>query len=468
MSSSLTFLGANRNVTGSSTLLTCGGKRLLIDCGMVQERALQSRNFDPFPVKPASVDAVLLTHAHVDHCGLLPKLVKDGFRGRIYATGATAELAKIVLLDAAKVQAEDVAFKKRRHLKQGKLSPHPYEPLYTVEDVETALKLFEPVDFSAVVPLGDGIEARFQVAGHILGAAAIRIEWGSGPDRRSLLVSGDVGRRNMPLVKDPDPFSQADYVICESTYGDREHEPEEAADDELAGVIRDAHRAGGNVVMPSFAVERTQDLLYRISALLRAKKIPPTRVFVDSPMAINVTEVFRRHPELLDEETQARLLKGDTPCSFPGLSMTRTADESKAINGLAGTSIIIAGSGMCTAGRIKHHLRNNLPRPESTILFPGYQANGTLGRILIDGTREVRLFGEIVPVKATIRKLEGMSAHADRVELVQWLSLIKPPPRTLFVIHGESQSAEAFSQYIQDRLGWKTFVPVYKESVALA
>lgn len=467
MSLSLTFLGANRNVTGSSTLLTCGNKRLLVDCGMVQERALQSRNFDPFPVKPDTLDAVLLTHAHLDHCGLLPKLVKDGFQGQIYATRATAELAKIVLLDSAKVQAEDVAFKKKRHLRQGKVSPFPYEPLYTVADVEVCLTHFEPVDFLAPVTPAEGVTARFHVAGHILGAAMIRIEAGQGAGKRTVIFSGDVGRWHMPLMKDPSMFTQADYVICESTYGDREHEPEDQADERLAQMIRDAHKAGGNLVIPSFAVERTQDLLYRLSGLLRDRKIPPTRVFVDSPMAINVTEVFQHHRELLDEETQARILKGDLPCHFPGLSMTRTADESKAINELSGMSIIIAGSGMCTAGRIKHHLKNNLPRPESTILFSGYQANGTLGRILQDGATEVRLFGETVAVRAKIRKLEGMSAHADRAELVHWLSLIKPPPRTLFVIHGELESAKAFKAYIGDKLGWKTYMPEYKETVPL-
>lgn len=468
MSLSLTFLGANRTVTGSSTLLEAEGKRILVDCGMVQERALQSRNFAPFPVAPASLDAVLLTHAHVDHCGLVPKLVKEGFRGRIFATRATAEIAKIVLLDSAKIQAEDIAFKRKRHAREGRTSPFPYEPLYTLEDVTGALALFEPVEFLSPVTPAEGITAKFHVAGHILGAAMIRIEVGSGKTARSILFSGDVGRRGMPLLQDPFLFSQADYVICESTYGDREHEPEVEADPLLAQAISDAARTGGNVVIPSFAVERTQDLLYRLSALLRDKKIPAVRVYVDSPMAIDVTEIFRRHPELLDEESLARMKKGDMPCHFPGLFMTRTADESKAINGLKGTSVIIAGSGMCTAGRIKHHLRNNLERPESIILFSGYQANGTLGRILQDGVKDVRLFGATVKVKAQIRKIDGMSAHADRAELVRWLSVLKTPPRTLFIIHGEADSAAAFARYIGEKLDWKTRIPEYRESVPLA
>ena len=467
MTLSLSFLGAAQNVTGSATLLEAGGKRVLVDCGLVQEREFRSRNFSPFPVPPRSIDAVLLTHAHLDHCGLLPKLVKEGFAGRIYATAATAEIARIVLLDAAKIQSEDIAFKKKRHEKEGRSSPHPYEVIYTVDEAEKTMESFEPVAFVAPFSPVPGITASFFEAGHILGAGMIRIQAGKGPGARTFLFSGDVGRWDMPLLNDPTLFSHADYVVCESTYGDRDHAPENGVDAKLAQVIRDAHRAGGNVLIPSFAVERSQDLLYRISALLRDRKIPPTRVFLDSPMAIRVTEVFRKYPELMDKATQARLRNGDRPCEFPGFTSTSTADESKTINHLAGTSIIIAGSGMCTAGRIKHHLANNLDRPESTVLFVGYQAHGTLGRLIQDGLKEVRLFGNTVPVRARIETLGGMSAHADRAELVQWLSSLRKPPRRLFAIHGEADSAESFSRYIQEKLGWKTYVPAYKETVTL-
>ncbi len=467
MSLSLTFLGANQTVTGSATLIESNGKRVLVDCGMTQERDLQSRNFDPFPVPPASINAVLLTHAHLDHCGLLPKLVKEGFAGRIYATKATMEIAKIVLSDSAKIQVEDLAFKQKRHTKEGRTSPHPYVPLYTVKDVEATMPLFTPVAFLESVSPAEGISARFHVAGHILGAAMIRLEVGAGESARSILFSGDVGRWSMPLVRDPSLFSQADYVICESTYGDREHDPATTTDDILVRVIRETVKAGGNILIPSFAVERTQDLLYRLSALLRDHLIAPIRVFVDSPMAIAVTEVFRNNKDLLDEPTLARLSKGDNPCEFPGLTMTRTADESKAINGLIESSIIIAGSGMCTAGRIKHHLRNNLGRPESTVLFVGYQAKNTLGRILQGGAKEVRLFGETVPVRARIESLSGMSAHADRAELIRWLSELKKPPRLFFAIHGETDSANAFARFVEKKLNWKTYVPEYKETVKL-
>lgn len=467
MSLSLTFLGADRNVTGSSSLLEADGKRVLVDCGMVQERDLRSRNFAPFPVPPKTIDAVLLTHAHLDHCGLLPKLVKEGFAGRIYATRATVEIAKIVILDAAKIQAEDIEFKKKRHAKEGRKSPNPYEVIYTVEEAERTIDFFEPVEFKAPFSPAPGFSAAFYEAGHILGAAMIRVTAGTGAGQRTVLFSGDVGRWNMPILNDPTLFDQADYVLCESTYGDRDHDSETQVDEILARTIREAHQAGGNVVIPSFAVERAQDLLYRLSALLRDKKIPPTRVFLDSPMAINVTEVFRKHTELMDKATRERIRAGDTPCQFPGLSLFRTADESKTLNELPGTSVIIAGSGMCTAGRIKHHLANNLARPECTILFVGYQANGTLGRILLDGAREVRLFGNTVPVNARIVNLAGMSAHADRGELVRWLSKLRRPPRMLFVIHGESASAEAFAEYVREKLNWKSHIPAYKETVPL-
>ncbi len=467
MSLSLTFLGANHTVTGSSTLFEANGKRVLVDCGMVQERDLQSRNFDPFPVPPASLHAVLLTHAHLDHCGLLPKLVKDGFAGRIYATRATTEIAKIVLLDSAKVQAEDLAFKEKRHTREGRSSPHPYAPLYTAQDVEKTMLAFTPLDFLERFSPAPGISGQFHVAGHILGAAMIRLEAGAGDEARTVLFSGDVGRWNMPLMRDPTLFTQADYVICESTYGDRDHEPDTATDDSLARIIRETVEAGGNIVIPSFAVERTQDLLYRLSALLRDRKIAPIRVFVDSPMAIAVTDVFRRFKNLMDEATLDRISRGDLPCEFPGLTMTRTADESKAINGLIESSIIIAGSGMCTAGRIKHHLRNNLGRPESTILFVGYQAKNTLGRTLQGGAKETRLFGETVLVKARIASLGGMSGHADRGELVRWLTMLKQTPRLLFAIHGETESSEAFARYVEEKLRWKTKVPEYKETVQL-
>ncbi len=464
---SLTFLGGAGNVTGSSTLLTVSDKLLLVDCGLFQERELRDRNFQPFFVPPAQLDAILLTHAHLDHCGLLPKLVKDGFQGPVFATQATTEIARLVLLDSAKLQEEDIAFKKKRHAREGRKSPHPYEPLYTIQEAEEACTRFRPISYlKEFLPLPQ-TAATFFEGGHILGSSMIRVLAHNADFQRTLLFSGDVGRWNRPLLNDPSLFSFADYLQCESTYGNREHESDETVDDELARLIHETRAAGGHIVIPSFAVERTQELLYRISALVRDKKIPVMPVYLDSPMAIAVTEIFRKHPELLDEATRRRLSNGDDPCRFPGLRPTPTADESKKINETKESAIIIAGSGMCTGGRIKHHLRHNLPRPESLILFVGFQARGTLGRILVDGAREVRIFGETVPVRARIRRLHGLSAHADRRELLCWLSALQQPPRTLFLVHGEPDSTQDFAQYLRQHLGWTIRVPTYGETIPL-
>jgi len=464
---SLTFLGGAGNVTGSCTLLDVDGRRLLLDCGLFQERHLRDRNYQPFAIPPRELDAILLTHAHLDHCGLLPKLVKEGFQGPVFATPATAEIARIVLLDAAKLQAEDIAFKKKRHAKEGRRSPYPYEPLYTSEEVETACTQFRPIAYLEEFFPTTNARAAFFEGGHILGSSMIRLL--ASPDRldRTFLFSGDVGRWNRPLINDPSLFSFADYLQCETTYGDREHVSDEDVNGELARLINETRQAGGHIVIPSFAVERTQELLYRISALVRDGRIPIMPVYLDSPMAIAVTEIFRRHPDLLDKATRRRLANGDDPFRFPGLRPTPTSDESKQINESKESAIIIAGSGMCTGGRIKHHLRHNLPRPESLILFAGFQARETLGRLLVDGAREVRLFGEMVPVKARIARLHGLSAHADRQELLCWLSALRQPPRTLFLVHGEPEASQAFAEFVAERLKWPVYVPSTGETVSL-
>jgi len=464
---SLTFLGGAGNVTGSSTLLDADGRRVLLDCGMFQERHLRDRNYQPFAIPPRELDAILLTHAHLDHCGLLPKLVKEGFQGPVFATPATAEIARIVLLDAAKLQAEDIAFKKKRHTKEGRRSPYPYEPLYTSEEVETACTHFRPIAYLEDFFPTTNARATFFEGGHILGSSMIRLM--ASPDRltRTFLFSGDVGRWNRPLINNPSLFSFADYLQCETTYGNREHASDDDVNEELARLINETRQAGGHIVIPSFAVERTQELLYRISALVRDGRIPIMPVYLDSPMAIAVTEIFRRHPDLLDEATRRRLANGDDPFRFPGLRPTPTSDESKQINESKESAIIIAGSGMCTGGRIKHHLRHNLPRPESLILFVGFQARETLGRLLVDGAREVRLFGEMVPVKARIVRLHGLSAHADRQELLCWLSALRQPPRMLFLVHGEPEASQAFAEFVAERLKWPVYVPSTGETVSL-
>jgi len=463
----LAFLGAAQNVTGSCFRLSTNGLNVLVDCGLYQERELRARNWDPFPVSPGELDAVLLTHAHVDHCGLLPKLVREGFRGRIYCTAATAEIANIALMDSAKLQEEDAEFKRRRHEREGRRGPYPEVPLYTTGDAAACLTLCTPVDYEEPVDLGKGVSATFYDAGHIFGSAMIKIEVSQNGERRTLIFSGDVGRWGKPILRDPTLFTQADYVLVESTYGDRLHPNSGAIVDQLAEVINLTVKAGGNVVVPSFAIERSQEVLYHLNELLAEDRIPHLMVFVDSPMAVNVTKVFRDHPDLFDKEMAEAVRVGRSPFDFPGLTMVRSVDESKAINHITGSTMIIAGSGMCTGGRIKHHLVANISKPESTVLFVGYQAVGTLGRHIVDGAREVRILGQRYPVRARVAQIHGFSAHADRDELLRWLSGLKKPPRHLFVVHGEAEAAFDFADFVREKTGWQVSVPGYRDEVVL-
>jgi metallo-beta-lactamase family protein len=463
----LNFFGAARNVTGSCYYIEANGMRLLVDCGLYQERDLKSRNWADFPVPANTIDAVLLTHAHLDHCGRLPKLVKEGFHGTVFATSATAEISNIIMLDSAHIQEEDIKHKMKRHERSGKKSPFPYEPLYTMEDAEKVNTLFNKVKYNTKVPIGEGITAEFREAGHVFGSSSIRLEVEQGGETRSILFSGDVGRWDLPIMRDPFQFEHADYVLIESTYGDRVHEDVADIPGELERVINETYKAGGNVVIPSFALERTQELLYHLNNLLKEDRIPHLVAFVDSPMAIKVTEVFKKHPELFDEETMAQVRAGDKPCDFPGLTMSQTVDQSKSINHIKGTAIIIAGSGMCTGGRVKHHLKNNIDRPESTILFVGYQAVGTLGRIILEKPESVRIFGEEHFIKARIERISGFSAHADQNELYKWISSIKEPPRKVFITHGEESQATAFQKFLTDKTGWTCVVPEYEQEVVL-
>jgi len=468
MQARLRFLGAAQNVTGSRYCLEVNDLRLLIDCGLYQEREYRSRNWDPFPVPPETVDAVLLTHAHLDHCGLLPKLVRDGFRGPIYCTAATSDIAEIMLRDAARLQEEDAAFKKRRHEREARKGPFPEVPLYTLDDAEAALPLFSPVGYEQPVRVGDGVEVTFHDAGHVFGSSMIVIDVAQGGERRTILFSGDVGRCDKPILRDPTFFDEADYVVVESTYGDRLHEDVEEVGDRLAEVVDSTLRLGGNMLIPSFALERAQEVLYYLNELRTDGRIPRMLVFLDSPMAVRITDVFKRHPELYDEEMAELVDRDRSPFDFPGLKMIRTVDESKAINSIKGTAIIIAGSGMCTGGRIKHHLVTNISRPESTVLFVGYQAQGTLGRHIVDGADRVRILGRSYRVRARIAQIHGFSAHADRDDLFRWLSELKRGPRHVFVTHGEPQAAESFSGFVREKTGWEVSVPEYGAEVALA
>jgi len=467
MQITLKFLGAAQNVTGSRHLLQANDTRILVDCGLYQERQFRERNWERFAVPPETIDAVLLTHAHLDHCGLLPKLVREGFAGKIYCNPATAEIAKIILLDSAKIQEEDAEHKRKRHQKEGRTGPYPEVPLYTTEDAEACLPLFSHVQYREAVAPGDGIEATFYDAGHVLGSSIIRAKVRQNGQERIILFSGDIGRPDRPIVCDPTVFDKADYVLVESTYGNRNHEDTKDVKEMIGEVINSTKKAGGNIIVPSFALERSQEVLYYINELLLEKKMPRLKIFLDSPMASRITEVFKNHPELFDEQMAKFVKKRESPFNLPELEMAGNADESKAINNIKGTIMVIAGSGMCTGGRIKHHLVNNISRRDSTIMFVGYQAIGTLGRQIVDGVKKVRILGSEYQVKAKVVRINGFSAHADKDELLKWLKELEAPPRSVFVVHGECESALSFGNFLRDKTGWNVSVPAYQDEIAL-
>jgi metallo-beta-lactamase family protein len=463
----LHFLGANRQVTGSRYCLELGDTQVMVDCGLFQERAFLDRNWAASPIPPGKIDALLLTHAHVDHCGLLPRLVNQGYRGSIYATAPSVALAEIVLRDAAEIQMEDAAQKRERHQKENRRGPHPEAPLYTEADVDRTLHRFRPVTFNKEVDVAPGITAIYRDAGHILGSAMIELIVHTGAGQRRLLFSGDVGQYNKPLMNDPMACTAADYVILESTYGDRDHEDRGEVAVQLAAIVNDTVARGGNVVIPTFAVERAQELMFHLGQLQRAKRIPELPVFLDSPMAVDVMEVFRKYREYFDAATWNLISAGEPLFDYRMMRLSRTVEESKAINRLSEPAVIMATSGMCTAGRIKHHLRQNLSRGESTILFVGYQGKGTLGRQILQGAGEVRIHGRMVPVRARIAQLYGLSAHADRSALLKWLGHFRQPPRQVFLTHGEESVALAFAEHLRGKLGWNVSVPEYGDCVEL-
>jgi len=463
MDKRITFLGAARNVTGSRFFLQLGKIRLLVDCGLHQEREHQDRDFKPFPVPPERIQAVLITHAHLDHCGYLPKLVREGFRGTVYCTPATAEVVRILLLDSAYLQEEDAKFKRKRHGRQHKEAKYGYEPLYTIKDAEACAPYFKKVKLLEPVNLGRGVSAIFHESGHILGSSSIRVDLDDGSERCSVLFSGDLGRYDKPILNDPSPFDHADFAVVESTYGDSDHSEERDIPAELAEVVNDTVARGGNLLIPAFAVERAHEVLYHLSNLIRDKRIPPLLTFLDSPMALDVTEVFERHTELFDEDMRDLVAAGNSPFEFPQLVRCRTAQQSQAINTIKGTVIILAGSGMCVGGRIKHHLAQHIFKPESTVLFVGYQADGTLGRQILDGKPKVRILGSEYDVRAKIVRIHGFSAHADRGGIVDWLKVLRRTPRKIFITHGEQAAAEALRDYMREREGWQAVVPAYRE-----
>lgn len=459
----LGFYGAARNVTGSCYLLQANGANIMVDCGLYQEHNLKGRNWKDFPISTDNLDAVILTHGHLDHCGRLPRLVAEGYNGPIFSTGASADIARVVMMDCGKINEEDAEFKRLRHEREGRKGPYDDEPLYTQEDAENAARLFVPLDYSRRLEIAEGVEIQFIQVGHILGAAACRITITQGNEKRVIVFSGDVGRWDMPILQDPDAVGSADYLLVESTYGNRVHGETSDIPGELAQIINETENAGGNLIIPSFAVERTQELLYFLALLSKEKRIPNLRIFVDSPMASKVNTIFVRHPYLFDSET----IKLAKTLRVSNVNIVRSSEDSKSLNHIKGSIIIIAGSGMCTGGRIKHHLCHNITRSESTILFVGYQAANTLGREILDGKKSVRILGETYDVNARIERISGFSAHADQNELIRWLNSVSTKPRKVFVTHGEPDAAQALSEKIREEKGWETIVPNFNQIVNL-
>ncbi len=455
----VTFLGAAREVTGSMTLIEVGSEKLLVDCGMEQGRDIFVNQH--LPVDASSINSVLLTHAHIDHSGNLPLLYKRGFRGTVYATRATCGLTDIMLRDCAHIQEADAEWKNR---KRKRADDKQYEPVYTLKDAEKLLKLLRPVDYGERVRIAEGVEIRFTDVGHLLGSAAIEVFLSEGGINKTFVFSGDVGNINKPLLKDPSPVRHADYLLLESTYGTRLHE--EAECDHvglLSQVIQRTLDRGGNVIIPSFAVGRTQEILYLIRLAKLQNRIRDHgdfRVVVDSPLAEEATSIFlQSDPDNFDEDTARLLREGINPIYFKGLEPSVSADESKALNFDEEPKVIIAGSGMCEGGRIRHHLKHNLWRPECTLLFVGYQTEGTLGRLLLDGAKNIKLFGETIAVRAEIAFLEGSSGHADKNGLINWLRGFDEKPARVFINHGENESCGSFAEHLKADLGYEAFAP---------
>jgi metallo-beta-lactamase family protein len=463
------FWGAAGEVTGSMHLVQVGRSRVLLDCGLCQGRRKHAfeRNRN-LPFDASSIDAVILSHAHIDHSGNLPTLVRNGFKGKIYATPATRDLCQHMLIDSAHIQKSDVRFVNRRRRRQGKT---PFEPLYQIGDARKALQRFRPVAYEKPFEPAKGIRATFVDAGHILGSASVLLDLTEGSRVRRLVFSGDIGRRGLPILRDPRIPRDADYVIMESTYGDREHTPPSRARDYLRDCAAAAYDAGGKLLVPAFAVGRTQELVYRLNQLWEAGELSPIDVFVDSPLAINVTEVYSRHPECYDREmlqTIATDSDGD-PLGFYRLRYVRSAEESKSLNSRSGPAVIIAASGMCEGGRILHHLRNHLGTRSTTVLFVGYQAAHTLGRRLLEGQEEVSILGEPVRVRARMERADSYSAHADRSGLFEWAERVRDAGRPLkyFLVHGEEEAAAALAGRIRDAGTAEVVVPSRGEGFVL-
>jgi len=459
---SLHFLGAAKTVTGSKYLLNIGGSRVMIDCGLFQGlKELRERNWDEFPINPEEIDYLVLTHAHIDHSGYIPKLVKLGYKGPIICTPPTADLLKVLLPDAAHLQEEESRYAN----KEGYSKHTPALPLYTVEDAMNALEQIKVFPEGEIFKISNKAQFRYHKAGHILGAMMVEFEIKKGQGNYKIVFSGDLGRKDFPLLPDPDHIKDVDYLILESTYGDRLH-PEQPELDILKNAIHEIVEKESCLLIPAFAVERTQEILYFLKMLARIGEIPVVPVYLDSPMATQVTHIFEEYMEILAPDIR-QLLVGGKLFESPNFHFAGSVEESKNLNDIKGPIIIIAGNGMATGGRITHHLKHRLPNPDNIVLLVGYQAVGTRGRLLLEGAQLLKLLGEFVPVNAQVYNMEGLSAHADYLEILDWLSTIKTNPLEVFITHGEPASAQALAEKIKEQYNFNTYVPDYLELVEL-
>ncbi len=463
----LHFLGANRQVTGSRYCLEVGDARVMVDCGLFQEREFLDRNWHPCPLPANSFDAMILTHAHIDHTGLVPRLVNQGFHNPIFATAPTCALADIMLLDSARIQWEDAEYKKKRHRREKRKTEHEPAPLYLEDDVRDTLKLLKPCQYDKPVQVADGVEAVFHEAGHILGSAFVEVRVTEQGRTRIVIFSGDIGQWGKPIIRDPELAPRQDFLIMESTYGDRDHEDHGDVASQLSDIANRTLRRGGKLVIPTFAVERAQELMYHISTLVHNDVIPDAPVYLDSPMAVDVTDVFNRFHDYFDEEAWERIASKEPPLRFPGLRLVTKSSDSRKINDYKGPCIIMSTSGMCNAGRIKHHLRQTIDDKRNTILFVGYQAHGTLGRRLVERESNVRIHGRNYTVRAEIAQIYGFSGHADRRQLLKWARGFQSPPSRVFLTHGEEKSAFALAETLRETFHWNTDVPEYGAVVEL-
>lgn len=448
------FLGAAREVTGSCYLLSVDDLRFLVDCGMHQGKNGEDQNRSDFPFAPKDIACVFLTHAHIDHSGLLPRLVRQGFRGRIITTPATADLAELMLYDSAHIQEKDAEWLTKKSRRTG--GNHAAEPLYTAQDVGSMVSLFDCKDYGETGNLNRTVRYRFTDAGHILGSGTLEVWYPSPGGGKKIVFSGDVGKKDNPILNDPSHTTQTDYVVIESTYGNRLHRGMKESIDELVEAIETTFDKGGNVIIPSFAVGRTQDLLYILNKLVRERRLRPLDVYVDSPLAEKATKIYLSFPEYYDEEAKSLFRLKDM--GTLRLHFSETMEDSQRINRISSGAVIIAGSGMCEGGRIRHHLKHNIWRPECSIVFVGFQAKGTLGRQIVDGAKMVHFLGEDFAVKARVYTIGGFSAHGDQKELLEWLGLFAPKPE-VFIVHGEEESALEFEKAIREKLGLTTHVP---------